>query len=196
MANPNFSVPVRNTPKKSTPKQHYSKSNNPSRRQIISYVIFAVVILLVSFLALILRNRSLEERSNASYNFAVSCSTLCNNGASFSDACPGAPKSSSGCYIGSGTFGSCGDWATQACASRGGVNGYGGTTSSTCPNSCSGNTGGTTGGTTTPACKDGALKCSGSKGLKCRQGTWVTVQNCGQYASCAISNGIFVCKPY
>lgn len=103
---------------------------------------------------------------------ASNCSTTCSDGATFSDACPAG-----------GAFGSCGQWATQACSSHGGVAGSGGGGGN--PNVCNG-------ANTASSCVGNApgSACNGFPGICTANGTDSSGKTqCGCIPTTALPDG-------
>lgn len=133
------------------------KISNPV---IITFIILLTIIGIVAGVILVRQQQNLKPQ--AADAFAVNCSTTCANGSTFSDACPG--NSGNG-----GSFGSCQQWANEACSTVGSVpSTVNGSTASQCPGGSSG--GGTGGGGSSstpppgPGCTGGGntpMTCTG-----------------------------------
>ncbi len=106
-----------------TPPQTDFAPPTPKRRALIPTILGLVLLVVGVGAGLILTQSPLLFKQKAACSGASNCSTTCPDGTSFSDPCPAG-----------GAFGSCGQWANEACAghqssSGGGTAPSGGTTS-------------------------------------------------------------------
>lgn len=138
-------------------------STPPPKKSVTKVLLAGIVVLLLAIaipVTYLVVNQNTENRTKAAS--AINCTVTCNDDRTFADACPGDTGSG-------GTFGSCEQWANEACGTSGvrtfggGIGTCGGPAAT--PNSCVPNK--VAGDACDPSCGNDA--CDGSGPLACQQ---------------------------